>query len=699
MYKVAVALPLVLLCAACVAHADAPGGADTTTRPVAPSSVNELARVDSPVAPVKSLFDPERHMHVADVKAGMKGYGLSVFSGTAIEKFDVEVVDVVRNFNPQYDVVLIRCHGANLEHTGAVAGMSGSPIYLYDSAGKGKMIGAFAYGWQLSKDPLAGVQPIEYMLALPTTAAPQLADAGNSPALDAVATTAHWSLDDVPLKPWGRHLRAQPLANAEAGINLHMQPLATPLMTAGLSANTLAQLLPLFRESGLVPMQAGTGGSSTQAASLDPKIEPGSVLAVPLLSGDIELTAVGTCTETVGDQIFGFGHPFQGEGRIDLPFGGGSIATVVANYMTSFKLGFLSHASGTLTTDQTVGVAGRMGQVAPMAPIDVHVIYDDHSIDKMYHFKAAIHPKLTPLIAAAAVSGAITGEHDLPEFHTVIYDLKMDFSNGQSVQVNNTSVNSGPGDIVADIALPMMATAQNPFQTVPVSRITATVHVSRQAREAQILSVMVPRSKYEPGETIKAYISYQPFHATVATLPVEFELSHDLPNGTYQLTVSDWQHYLDDERTANGFKFTASNIDELFSVLKDVTGIKHNAVYIRLSRQPDGVAVGRTAMPRLPSSFRQVWADAGRSDITPFVSSTVKTIPTDWVMDGSADFTITIQKHVKVEVSSQVKPGAAPVPAAPTNAPAGNGAASPTGNGAGKSGGDAPKGSPSAGEH
>ena len=56
-----------------------------------------------------TLFDPARHMHVSEVRPGMKGYGLSVFSGTKIEKFDVVVVDVVKNFNPKYDVILIRC--------------------------------------------------------------------------------------------------------------------------------------------------------------------------------------------------------------------------------------------------------------------------------------------------------------------------------------------------------------------------------------------------------------------------------------------------------------------------------------------------------------------------------------------------------------------------------------------------------------
>ena len=102
-------------------------------------------------------------MHVADIHRGMKGYGLSVFSGTKIEKFDVEVVDVVKNFNPKYDAILIRCPQEFLKNTGPIAGMSGSPIFLYDENGNPKMAGAFAYGWPFAKDCLAGVQPIEYI--------------------------------------------------------------------------------------------------------------------------------------------------------------------------------------------------------------------------------------------------------------------------------------------------------------------------------------------------------------------------------------------------------------------------------------------------------------------------------------------------------------------------------------------------------
>ena len=54
-----------------------------------------------------------------------------------------------------------------------------------------------------------------------------------------------------------------------------------------------------------------------------PKMEPGSALCVPLLTGDVEMTAVGTCTEVLGDRCFGFGHPFNNEGPVALPLGTG----------------------------------------------------------------------------------------------------------------------------------------------------------------------------------------------------------------------------------------------------------------------------------------------------------------------------------------------------------------------------------------
>jgi hypothetical protein len=614
------------------------------------------ARADSRPA---SLFDPARHMRISEVKPGMKGYGLSVFSGTKIEKFDVVVVDVVKNFNPKYDVILIRCPQEFLKNTGPIEGMSGSPIFLYDDSGRARMAGAFAYGWAFSKDCLAGVQPIEYMLELPTSHPPVAPGIRNlvEEHANSMTTRPRWSLNQVPVRPWNRSERSRAIGGERPVLGagtMNMRPLATPLMTGGASALAMSRIGPLFAESGLVPMQAGNGVASENGHA-PPELEPGSVLAVPLLDGDMQLTAVGTCTERIGTKIFGFGHSFNNEGPIELPVGSGSIAAIVSNVETSFKLGFISGTSGALMTDETVGVAGLVGKSAPMAPLMFHIIYDDGSVDQTYHFTAALHPKLTPLITAAAAMMALQGQRNLPQYHTVDYEVSEAFADGHTISINNSSVNGDGTEIVADIALPLMAASDNPFAYVPMTGLTATFHVSSNARAAQILSVMVPQAKYQPGDTVKASISYLPFHADEAILPVEFDLPRDLADGEYQFIVSDWTRYLDDEKTTNPYKFSAENIGELFTVLKDLGAIRHDAVYLRLVRQADGVAVGHTEMPHLPPSRMQVMLDSGRSNITPFVTSTVKIAPAGLVMSGSADFTIDVERQETVQTPTTQK--------------------------------------------
>ena len=641
--------------------------------------------------PVPALFDPERHMRVSEVRPGMKGHGLSVFKGTKVESFNVEVVSILRNFNTQYDVVLIKCHGANLELTGAIAGMSGSPVYLRDDTGRDRLLGAFAYGWPMTKEPLAGVQPIEYMLAMPATTRPTIpAEAGSTPTDPArveagtrsadplPAARLAWSLTDATGWPHTRLPTAQtatPLTAQRPGPRLgtgdpdatRLQPLVTPLMTGGVPQSILDTFAPLFQAHGLVPLQAGGGGSSRPG---DPPadIAPGSVLAVPLLIGDADMTAVGTTTEVLGDRVFGFGHAFQNEGSVTLPMGSGRINAVIPNLTTSFKLGSLDRPRGRIVADQTVGVSGRLGDAPPMLPIDVKVLYTDGSQDRSFHFDSALHPRFTPLLSAVALASAVSGAHDLPQHNTLEYDLTLDFANGRTLHVKNTSCNVNPMGLFAEVGLPMVTAADNPFERVPLKKVSGTIRVTPEAREATILEVNVPKSKYRPGDTVRAFVTYKPFRAPEAILPVEMELPKDLPEGTYQLVFSDWTRYATDEQQSKPFRFSAERIGEVFDVLRDMLAIKHDALYLRLVRQPDGVAIGRTAMPQLPSSRRQILMGAGRSNTTKFVSSTVKTVPTKYVMQGAAEFAITVDRDLKVE-TGKAGPAASNAPA--QNAPAG----------------------------
>ncbi|HET6246938.1 MAG TPA: hypothetical protein VFE47_04500 [Tepidisphaeraceae bacterium] len=664
-------LPLWLFASACTARAEVPAA------PATPQTV---------AVPAQNLFDPARHMHVSEVKPGMTGYGLTVFHGTKIEKFNVEVLSVLKNFNPKCDVVLIRCKGDYLEHTGSIAGMSGSPIFLTDAAGHDRMIGAFAYGWPLTKDPVAGVQPIEYMLRLPFT---RTSDESNvkptavtvpgaavalPPAHTGPAGHSAWSMADAGMLPvawqkpgaWqmtsvnqSRSTSAGHAGDRSTGMlgdegMPRLEPLATPLMTSGLSPQLFEELAPRFRAAGLVPLQAGIGGSAPAGAGDDSgnKLAPGGVLAVPLLTGDMEMTAIGTVTEVIGDHVWGFGHPFNNEGPVSLPMGAGYINGVIANLNTSFKLGSLTQARGTLTTDGSVGVAGLSGQAPVTIPIDIVVHPADGSGERAYHFNASRHPKFTPLISAAAFSAAVSGSSELPPLNTVDYDMVLSFTNGQTVSLSNRAVNANSGDLFGDAGVVMQAASDNPFQRVMVKKITGTVKVRATAESATIVDVNVPKSHYHPGDKVKAFVTYQPFRGAEGILPVELELPHDLPHGHYQLVISDAQRYFTDEQQSKPFRFTAENIGDVFSVLKDVAAIRENAIYVRLVQRPDGVAIGHTALSRLPSSRREILLASGRSNTTPFISSTVKIVPTDLVMSGASEFAIEVEAASKAVVGA-----------------------------------------------
>src|SRR6266567_6073675 len=102
-------------------------------------------------------------MKVDDVRPGMKGVSYTVFQGVNPEPMGVEVLGVLRNLNgPHSDLVLVRLQGEKAEYTGVVAGMSGSPVYI-----DGKLLGALAFRiGAFSKEPIAGVTPIEQMLEI-----------------------------------------------------------------------------------------------------------------------------------------------------------------------------------------------------------------------------------------------------------------------------------------------------------------------------------------------------------------------------------------------------------------------------------------------------------------------------------------------------------------------------------------------------
>src|SRR5262245_498090 len=249
-------------------------------------------------------------MSINDIRPGMKGIGKTVFQGTKIEQFDVEVLGVLKNIAPKQDMILTRLSGGPLEHTGVIAGMSGSPVFV-----DGKLIGAVAFAFPFAKDPIAGVQPIQQMLDLLDLrpgAQPSIARAsGTLPTESPVA----FVMDQFQKLAEGRPLHelllpqsitansTPPVGNAQS-----LMKIQTPLFISGASNTALQQFAPIFNAFGFMPVQGGGGGSAANLGAASTKLEPGSSVNVELIRGDLSWSANGNVTWVDGHKVYSFGY-------------------------------------------------------------------------------------------------------------------------------------------------------------------------------------------------------------------------------------------------------------------------------------------------------------------------------------------------------------------------------------------------------
>ncbi len=314
---------------------------------------------------------------VGEIKNGMKGYGLTVFKGTEPERFDVEVIGVLRHFRPGQPLILIRTPNQHLDVLKTVRGMSGSPIYL-----DGRLAGAYSYSLSsFEVEPIAGVTPIELMLTemrrpIPPGFWPLDRGAplpGGQPpprAAHASTTTFEGAPGHYDLEEHARQLAARlgPPAGAADGI----RAAATPLMMAGVGDRAAAALRVLVEPLGLDPLQGGGG------TTLDPKAPEhfvnGGGLGVELVRGDVSMMGLGTATYVdASGKVAGFGHPMLNGGDEALPTCIGSVIWINASAQASHKVGECARPLGTLVQDRQSAIVLDERVTAPVVPIDVDI--------------------------------------------------------------------------------------------------------------------------------------------------------------------------------------------------------------------------------------------------------------------------------------------------------------------------------------
>lgn len=513
-----------------------------------------------PAAPVATIA-------VSELRPGMTGYGLSVFAGGRIDTFRVELIDVMRNVSPRGDMILCRCTGQGLEHSGIIAGMSGSPVYF-----DGRLAGAVAYGWGFSKDPIGGVTPIGEML----------------------------ELLDLPGAAPGTRPPGTPAP--APGVSLPRLPL--PLGIAGAPPGLVELAGSLLAGSGLLPVAAGGAGGRGPAGGF----LPGGAVGVVLADGDVSLAAVGTVTWVDGDRLLAFGHPMFQAGAVALPMAGGDIHAVIPNYASSFKLFSPGPVVGTIVQDRLPAVSGVVGPVPPMLPVRVSLTAP--ALTREYRFRVADIAPLVPSIAALGIADVVYASEGTYEEATLEARVRVTLAGAPAVAFRQVLTGRAPADGFArTLADRLRLLIENRFRPVQVESIDVTLALRPGLSRLTVTGVQPARTTVAPGDTLALWLALRDAAGNSSTRRFAVAIPPTAPAGRLTLSLSSADSFLLRELYRSPGAAEPQTLAELIGLLER-TGDEDVLVIAGYTGTP-GLALGARELPVTPPTLRRV-LDPGR---------------------------------------------------------------------------------------
>jgi len=527
------------------------------------------------ILPVAAVAQSNEILPLDQVRAGMQGYAYTIFAGDQVERFDLEVIGVMPNFlGPRQSIILVQLKGPKVERTGVAAGMSGSPVYL-----DGKLAGALSLRLGIfTKDPIAGVTPIE----------------------DVVRPPAQSGAQEFPLP-----LDTSAVQKTDASFSLPtgtaLAPIETPLVFSGFQSATLQQFAPQIQSYGFVAAQGGTSAPRPDDAHL----VPGDMAGMVLVQGDASINSACTVTAVQGDRVFLCGHPFLNLGDVQLPMARSRVLTTLSSDLASTKIVNVGGAIGTITGDHLTAVTGKLGVPPAMIPLDLNVATSIG--EKKLHFDVVSHPKLTPLLVAITAFNGLTQNAVYGEGTTLHLSGEIRLRGHTPVQIENTYA---PGDTLNPDGLPIAISVQsifarlfaNAFEVPDVERISLRVESVPGRQSFTIDSAWLEKGEAAPGETLRVRILLHPYRGSARVEETTVRVPDQIVRGaTLRILVTDGDTL---NRASRGFAFGGSSgpsgLDQLIAVLNRER--RNDRLYVGLFMPSPTLLWEDKELPNIPLS-------------------------------------------------------------------------------------------------
>jgi hypothetical protein len=527
---------------------------------------------------------------LSQVQPGMKGVFYTIFTGDEIEKVDLVVLGVLHNaLGPKQDIILVQLLGEKAEHTGVVAGMSGSPVYF-----DGKLAGALSLKLgTFTKEAIGGVTPIENMLDVEKT--PDTPSNVATPASSAqpMNTGNAFSAARVPLP---ENFARQ----SSASSGQFLVPIETPLITTGLYPETIAQFSKQLSAWGMTMMAGGTAAPSPE----DAQLKPGDMVGVELIRGDLSITPGCTVTTVNHGKILACGHPIFSFGNVSMPLARAHVVTTLASAMASTKIISTGGTIGTLTQDRVTAIGGHLGDGPPMIPVDVTLVTGAEQ--KQFHFEIIESPQLTPLLVAVATYNGIVGNAAYGEGSTLQLDGEIAIKDHTTVTLKDLFAptdNPVPGGffVATDVQSAFAQIYSNPYEIPHIMAIHLRVTALPERRAATIDDAWVEANEVRPGQTVNVKVQLRPYRGPAFVQEFPITIPMQAARGPLQLVVSDAETV---NRTVQSLAASSQGqlpgLEELIKLMNREH--QNDRLYATLLQPTPTLMVEDKVMPNAPAS-------------------------------------------------------------------------------------------------
>ena len=584
-----------------------------------------------------STAQAAERMPLSDVRKGMKGYGLTVFEGTKIEKFDVEIIGVLHNIGPGQNLILAQVDSPVVRRAGIIAGMSGSPIFV-----DGKVIGALAYAWQFAKEPVAGVTPIEEMLkisqvvrppgALPAGAAPRMS---GTELLQSIASGKSEAAFDKLMKG----MAAQPVNTISGATRI-----ALPMSFSSFAPETVQRFTPYLDQLGFQAVPAGATSTSTTTDNSKTTFAPGDPVGAVLLTGDFNVAAGGTVTYVDDDHVYAFGHPFLDMGEINFPMATSEVVGVLPSLATSFKFSNTGNIVGVLRQDRAAGIMGILGAKADMIPVEV--VLNGAGPAHTYRVNVVRHSYLSPLMLAMVTDSIVSNAQRAAGERTVLMESEIKLKGFDPVRIREGFAGQQARQAIPQyLALVSGYLMSNEFRDAEIESVKIQLRHDDDLRIAKLMEaslVMPEKGRVSPGDTVKVRTVLKPFRGEAFVETFDIRIPEDQSAGAAYLLVGSGS-------VMNAIDFTLVPPDP--RTLEQVLGVLQRLrpatdLTVGLYSTGEGAVTSGVYLPNLPPSMRAVVvADTsnGAQAAVKYHPAGQSARPLGYIVDGALKIDIDVQ--------------------------------------------------------